>query len=559
MVENNYSLNSFKENQEKLKKVKNRKLILMLVILGVIFITFGVTYAIFETTKVGKNNSVLLAGDIYMHYKENNVLNLTDATPRETYDSNSYFEFTIDGKNEYKKPIWYDISLVYGDNVEGKKTRISDYLLKFRLVENRSGEEKVLFDNKSYNDINNKRIWVDKIDKDTGEEIKITYKLYMWLSSELEVGNTSTATYTPDVWNNDLYASVKVNVSGDFEEKTLNEEEERAVDVIKKKVNQNGQVIAIDNNSNKCQDITNCNVREYRYSGTVANNYVKLHNNNQDELWRIIGVFKEGNEEYVKLVRNDELSKEILPNEYVIDGTTYKIKTTEDGDFAYWNNVTGSNATNDWSKSGLQYYLNTEQDSKGTKGYLSYLSTETMNMIREDTKYYLGALNMKEGGDTTIKAYQHERAVEGCLNNLGPEENNTKTAIEENSSCRVWKDYPAIWTGKVSMLYVSDYGFSLNSNHWTKEFYSLSVSNSESWMLKTMTGAMKNNIWSFPPSISNQGSAIGIGSAYDGYAHEGPVTYDRNVVLPVIALKPNVKITNGNGLENNPYILELGD
>ena len=110
MVENNYSLNSFKENQEKLKKVKNRKLILMLVILGVIFITFGVTYAIFETTKVGKNNSVLLAGDIYMHYKENNVLNLTDATPRETYDSNSYFEFTIDGKNEYKKPIWYDIS-----------------------------------------------------------------------------------------------------------------------------------------------------------------------------------------------------------------------------------------------------------------------------------------------------------------------------------------------------------------------------------------------------------------------------------------------------------------
>ena len=115
--------------------MKNKRLILSILILGVIFITFGFTYALFEASRTGKNNNVLVAGDIYMHYNESNVLNLDNASPREEYDPNSYFEFTIDGKNEYtKKDIWYDITLTYGDKVEGKKTRISDYLFMKRTL-----------------------------------------------------------------------------------------------------------------------------------------------------------------------------------------------------------------------------------------------------------------------------------------------------------------------------------------------------------------------------------------------------------------------------------------
>ncbi len=544
MIENNYNSNNF---EEKHGKIKNKKLLIMVLILGVIFITFGFTYALFEASRNGKNNNVLVAGDIYMHYNESNVLNLNNASPREEYDPNSYFEFTIDGKNEYtKKDIWYDITLTYGDKVEGKKTRISDYLLKFRLVENRGGTEKVLFDNKSYNDIKNKRIWVDKIEKDTKEEIKITYKLYMWLSNELEVGNTNTATYTPDVWNNDLYASVKVNVTGDFEEKTLNEEEERAVDVIKKKVNQNGQVIAIDNNSNKCQDIANCNIREYRYSGAVANNYVKLNNNNQDELWRIIGVFKEDNEEYIKLVRNEELPKEIIPIDYVVDGTTYKISTEEDKNpnAVYWNYVTGTEEDkNDWSKAGLQYYLNTEEDSNETRGYLSYLSPETKLMLR-DTTYYLGASTFNL---SVNEIYNEERDVKSCQGNVG-------TSFEA-SGCRVGAGNQAIWPGKVGLMYGSDLGFSNDIKNWNDK---LGIDNAlaTSWLQKSMTTLLNKNIWLISTAPSGTKLARIWLDKNGGHIDSSNINLGQ-YILPVIALKSNVKITSGTGTMADPYTVKL--
>ena len=48
-----------------------------------------------------------------MHYNETNSISLEGAMPGDDYNignPNSYFEFTINGKNTYeKKDIWYDI------------------------------------------------------------------------------------------------------------------------------------------------------------------------------------------------------------------------------------------------------------------------------------------------------------------------------------------------------------------------------------------------------------------------------------------------------------------
>ena len=537
--------------------MKNKRIGLMVAIFGVLMLTFGITYSFVSLTRVGKNNNMLIAGDIYMHYNETNVLTLDNAVPRKEYDPNSYFEFTIDGKNEYtKKDIWYDITLTYGDVVAGKKTRINDDLLKFRLVENRTGEEKVLFDNKSFQTINNKKIWVDKIEKDTGEEIKITYKLYMWIGEETSVGNLDTNDYKQEEWNNDVYASIKVNVSGDFVEKTL--DNKTMIEELKEKAYNNGEMIAIDNDSNKCESISSCEIREYRYSGVKANNYVELTDNEENgELWRIIGVFKEDGEEYVKLVRNEVLPRSVIPNDYVINETTYKISTNYNlyPEAVYWNYIDGVTDKNDWSKAGLQYYLNTEQDSKGTKGYLSYLSEDTKSMLREKTTYYLGSVN----NDSTVKkAFQDERNISGCVNGIGPEENNNQEAIQSNETCSVWTGNQTIWTGKIGLPYISDFAFMLDSSYWTKNINT--TAGLPSWLRETSKDAKDVSSWSITPATVDYNMAMQL--SYGGWASAGLfadswTTSIRMSIRPSIALKSNVKIVSGNGRETNPYKLAL--
>ena len=205
---------------------KKKKIIIISIILGILVLTIGLTYAMFTISKYS-SNSKLIAGDIYMHYKEaSQGIKLENVLPSDTYDTTSYFEFTIDGKNTTtNKDIWYEILLKHGEDV-ADKTRIKDNLLKFTLVEFKDGEETTVINDKSYGDLTNKRIWVNTINKNTTDEVNITYRLYMWISTDTKIcaGDVQdTCDYYTDQdpnWN-DIYASIKVEVAGDFNEKSL--------------------------------------------------------------------------------------------------------------------------------------------------------------------------------------------------------------------------------------------------------------------------------------------------------------------------------------------------
>ena len=202
--------------KENLKKIVRLGSLILFLLLGVL----GIAYAVFTYNKAS-GNSQLVVGDIYMHYNETNQLTLEQAMPSATYNENHYFEFTIDGKNTYEKnDIWYEIVLSHGENHETRTTRLLDKFLKFRLFEIKGGVETELFTNRSYGDLTNKRIWVNTIPKNTTNEICITYRLYMWISDQVKIGNTSDASYTAEEWN-DIFASIKVGVNGDFNEKDL--------------------------------------------------------------------------------------------------------------------------------------------------------------------------------------------------------------------------------------------------------------------------------------------------------------------------------------------------
>ena len=154
-----------------------------------------------------------------MHYNETSQISLSNVMPSDTY-TNDYFEFTIDGKNTTtNKDIWYEIVLNHGDNHETRTKRIKDNLLMFRLTEVNDNIETEIFTNKSFNNLENKRIYVNTINKNTTNEIKRTYRLYMWISNDTVIGNVNQD-YTMEEWK-DIFASIKVGVSGDFNEKYI--------------------------------------------------------------------------------------------------------------------------------------------------------------------------------------------------------------------------------------------------------------------------------------------------------------------------------------------------
>lgn len=186
-----------------------------------LIVIIGISYAFFNYTRTGNENQ-LLVGKIYMHYNTSNTISMQNVEPRSNLDPNMYIGFTIDGLNEYKeKDIVYAIDLLYGDVPQGKSeaNRIRDDLLKFTLTKSiDNSEETVVIDNMGYPDIQNIRIYVERILKDTTTETVHNYKLYVWISDEIIVGNSGSVDYTVEEWNN-LFASIKVKVTGDFEEK----------------------------------------------------------------------------------------------------------------------------------------------------------------------------------------------------------------------------------------------------------------------------------------------------------------------------------------------------
>ncbi len=289
-------------------KKRNIILICSLIVL-VLLVSIGITYAFYTYSKTGSSNSQLVAGDIYMHYKEKNQINATGMLPIDInnyhYLLNSnmteeelssceslfndewgwdfdedetakafcegtgiasygytfknyldfnffesyqleelksrniikqdiskiqekipYFEFTIDGENNYSKDIWYEVILQRGEEPTGEENkdrteRIKDDLLRFRLVEMVNGEEQEIFTNRVYESIINERIYVNTINANTREKITKTYRLYMWISDSVRIGEGDNIDYDTTTWNDKVYASVKVDVKGDFNKKEV--------------------------------------------------------------------------------------------------------------------------------------------------------------------------------------------------------------------------------------------------------------------------------------------------------------------------------------------------
>ena len=279
-------------------------------------------------------------------------------------------------------------------------------------------------------------------------------------------------------------------------------------------------------------------IREYRYSGATVNNYIKFNNG---EIWRIVGIFKNSSDEWnLKIMRNTVLTSAELPNTYTYGGTSFTIESNTSG-FAYWNK-SGTTDNNDWTTAGLQYYLN------GNDGYFGTLSDEAQTLVDASYTYYLGNVTNynNSADDTVISSYIRERGSTICDKNL--------TLQTQNNNCNVWYGNKAIWSGKVALLYPSDYGYSASSTYWsgtTLYKYNTSAANT-SWMFKTANHTYYE--WLMSPGSSVSDAATYLITA--GYVSNFQVYIYGYGVRPVLNLLASAPIdTNHQGTESDPYIV----
>ena len=207
---------------------KYKKLMLTTLLLFIVSV-IGFSYAWFSYSRVGSESKVI-AGSLYLVMNEgNDTITLETVFPETKEEARAKNDntvtFTVSGKNtSTDKPIVYEILLEEGTEKSGKE-RFDAKDLVFDLVEvGDNNEETYVLDAVSYEEFSNTRIWVDRVEANTSQEIEKTYKLRMWLSEDVLISDTDpNANYKAtgeDAFKNH-YASIKVAVQGDLVEKVL--------------------------------------------------------------------------------------------------------------------------------------------------------------------------------------------------------------------------------------------------------------------------------------------------------------------------------------------------
>ena len=227
-----------------------------------------------------------------------------------------------------------------------------------------------------------------------------------------------------------------------------------------------------------------------RYYGADPNNYVSFNN----ELWRIIGVFKEiddgtgKKETRLKIARNESI-----------------------GDYQWDDNE------NEWSTATLQTYLNGD--------YLNSLSSEAQGMVG-NAKWNLGGWHTSSLYANQF--YEYERGT---------------TVLSGRST---------EWTGKIALMYPSDYMYAGDLSKCSKDGYNWDTDKTNcrdtSWLRNT-----SNIQWTITPGSDFSNRVFYVYNS--GFVHYNYYVTNSYASRPVLFLKSTVEITGGDGTSGNPFTL----
>ena len=321
-----------------------------------------------------------------------------------------------------------------------------------------------------------------------------------------------------------------------------------------------------------------------RYIGANPNNYVYFncsdYNNQSDstcEKWRIIGVFKNmtksdgTKEDLVKIVKDDSLGN--ISWDYKKNGVG-----TSTNDYG----------SNDWTDSQLMMMLNPTD-------YLKYGYTIDNNIVKDNKgqaiyqnmgSYYNGTSGCKPSAiasgaeftctsidftSTGLKNDSTRNAIESVVWNLGGTGNYYSASNGLAShwygyerGTTVYSGHATTWTGKVGLMYPSDYGYATAGGATTnraaclaKELYNWDGSGVSDCKNNDYLYKSSYYQWTLAPYSSNGNIVVLVDTG--SYVLSYVAGSDINSVRPVAFLKSNISITDvGNGSSESPFQLKVG-
>ena len=328
----------------------------------------------------------------------------------------------------------------------------------------------------------------------------------------IEAGKTHTYTLTITFLNKDENQNDNMNVS--FTTKIgINESVEyvEPIEILGKKITDTTQIATDDPDNN------------IRYIGANPNNYVYFncsdYSNQSDstcEKWRIIGVFKNmtkedgAKEDLVKIIRDDSLGSLV------------------------WDS-----SVNDWSKASLQTTLNGEY----------YNGTYATGALKNDTtRNAIESVVWNLGGTATYNSSSNGLASHW----YGYERGTT-----------VYSGRPTTWTGKIALMYPSDYGYATAGGTTTnrdsclaKELYNWDGSGVSDCKNNDYLFKSAYNQWTLAPYSSFSGLAFYVDTK--GFVSYGDVSNTYGV-RPAAYLKSSISLSSvGDGSSTSPYQLKVG-
>ncbi len=500
-------------------KEKNKIILVIILILISLIALVGSSYALLTKSFKSKKLSMEV-GTLKIDFAEGNAINMANAVPMTDSDGMKTTPYTFTITNGGDINAYYTVS-----NEEELANTLDTSYLRMKLTGSDGYDSGI----KTVKELGTETYkLVDETLLETGKSV--TYELRMWISQD--AGNNI---------QDKVYKS-KIVVNGTSNKVPL------ATDKILAKANPED----LDYNSatdaqkkemwtftHEATEQTTA-LTDYHYIGADPNNYVKFN----DELWRIIGVFDTDDgtgkvEKRLKIIRNES-----------IGGYSWDNKDTTTG-------AENNYGKNEWTDARLNYLLNPGHESETIGGSLYW--------NRGAGNCYYGQNNATEACDfTTTGLTEKAKAMIGDAKwYLGGsstyEDVTTPMFYTRERGTSVYSGRSTTWTGKVGLIYPSDYGYATSGGTTTnrasclaKEIYK--------WTSSTVSDC-KNNDWMYNSSInqwtimSRQDSAsIGFDVDYTGSVIDAYAYNDRGV-WPVVHLKSTIKVISGSGTKDSPYIL----
>ena len=506
----------------------NKKMYLAIIgILLLICLTVAVSYAVWRIFLVQNNSSKLATSCFKVSLTDQDAINLVDTIPITDSDGAALTPYTFTITNACDSYANYQVNLE---------------LLNTTTMTNMSAI-KVMFDDETPSLLTTKETTEKTLtNASTAYKLKTSY-----------LDKKATATHKLRLW---IDEAVDMNTEG-----VQNLKLEAKVTVTASYAKELPKPTAVEYITTLAQtDTTNLATDDYgntRYIGKDPNNYVSI----DGDIWRIIGTMKDIDdgtgikEDRVKLIRA----------RFIGD---YSWDTSE-------SSVNGGFGVNEWSQADLMKLLNPGYESETVGGSL-YWNNQSGTCYSGEYNGTISCNFTSTGIKDKLKALINDAVWNTGSNGSSYSYNNIKTAkfyeLERGSNtgkictsgnlCNDTVARTTTWTGKIGLMYSSDYGYATSGGSTTDRATCLNTV-LYSWSSSSVSDC-KNNDWLFNNSWQWTLSPLAYSSnAYSAfYVHSGgnvsgSTAYSTRAARPVVYLSSNVKISGGEGTSESPFSLEL--